>query len=208
MAASKVNPTNYITAEVTFSYVNLFKPKANQEGVMKYSACILLDKANKEEKKRWDAAIEAAILIGISKGMFTANQRPILKFPTRDGDAELATEQKKGLEYQGRWFLNANANVEDKSGAPVPPPAVTKPQGGIAVPILDPLEFYSGCKGRAIISFFPFSNKTKGIAVGINGAYKTKDGDRLDGRVDATSVFAQFAAEDSESEDNEDPEFE
>lgn len=201
MTAKKVSPTNFITEEVTFSYVNLFEPKVNQSGDLKYSVCILLDMENKAEKKRWDAAIEAAIQMGISKGKFTANQRPILKLPIRNGSEELATEVKKGLEYKNRWFINANANPDS-------PPGITKPQGGIAVPILDPLEFYSGCKGRAIISFYPFaSSGSKGIAVGINGVYKTKDGDRLDGRVDATSVFSQFAEADSES-DAPDSEFE
>lgn len=197
MAKKKVSPTNYVTDEVTFSYVSLFEPKPNQSGALKYSVCILLDKANKVEKKRWDEAIEAAILMGVAKGKFTANQRPILKLPIRNGCEELATEVKKGLEYSQRWFINANANPDS-------PPGVTKPQGGRAVPITDPLEFYSGCKGKAIISFYPFSSTgSKGVAVGINGVYKTGDGDRLDGRVDAVSVFNQFAEEASESGDFE-----
>lgn len=201
MTAKKVNPTNFITDEVTFSYVNLFEPKVNQSGDLKYSVCILLDMSNKKEKKRWDAAINAAIEGGIQKGKFTANQRPILKMPIRNGSEELATEVKKGLEYKDRWFINANAN-------PSSPPGITKPNNGIAVPITDPLEFYSGCKGRAIISFYPYSsNGSKGVAVGINGVYKTKEGDRLDGRVDAVSVFNQFAEADSEG-DEQDSEFE
>lgn len=208
MAVQKINPTNFITEEVTFSYAHLFVPKPNQEGILKYSVCILLDKTNKSERARWDAAIESAIQMGIAKGMFTANQRPILKTPIRDGDEELKTEMKKGLEYKARWFVNANANVTDREGNPVPPPAVTKPSNGIAVPILDPLEMYSGCKGRAIISFYPFANKSKGIAVAVNGVYKTKDGDRLDGRVDAISAFAQFAAEEVQDEEGGTSEFE
>ena len=202
MSKVKVNPSNLTTDIVIFSYVQLFEPKVNLSGVPKYSSCLLLDKSNKKEKAKWDGAIESAIQIGISKGMFTANQRPILKIPIRDGDAELATEQKKGAEYKGRWFVNANANVTDpKTGATLPPPQVMKPQGGVAVPILDQTEFFSGCIGRAIISFFPYdSGGSKGIAVGINGAYKTGDGERLDGRADAKSVFAEFAEKDSDAD--------
>lgn len=193
-----LNPSNVITAEVRFSYVRLFEPVPNQSGVMKYSACLLLDKENAAEKKRWDAMIEAAIKKGIEDGKFTANQRPILKLPIRDGDKELATEQKKGEEYKGMWFVNASANHTNRNGEVQPPPEVTKPQGGVAVPILNPSEFYSGCHGRAIITFYAFNEGgSKGIAVAINGAYKTKDGDRLDGRVSAVSAFADLAAADS-----------
>lgn len=207
MSKEIINPNNMITAEVRFSYVRLFEPAPNQSGVLKYSACLLLDKANKAEKKRWDAAIEEAIKAGIAKGKFTANQRPILKLPIRDGDAELATEQKKGEEYKGTWFVNASASVTDRTGAVLPPPEITKPQGGVAVPILDRNEFYSGCHGRAIISFYAFNEGgSKGIGVAINGAYKTKDGDRLDGRVNATSAFADFAAREAEADGAEDAE--
>lgn len=198
MGKIKVNPNNMVTDEVTFSYVALFEPKLNQSGILKYSVCLLLDKSNKKEKAKWDAAIEAAIDAGIAKGKFTANQRPILKTPIRDGDAELATEVKKGAEYKERWFVNANANADS-------PPTITKPEGGVAVPILDQTEFFSGCTGRAILSFFPYdSNGSKGVAVGINGVYKTGEGTRLDGRADAVSVFAEFAEKDSEAPANDD----
>lgn len=202
MSKVVVNPSNMITDVVIFSYVHLFTPQVNQSGIPKFSACLLLSKDNKAEKKRWDAAIEAAILVGISKGKFTANQRPILKTPIRDGDAELKTEQKKGDEYKNSWFINSSAHVTNpKTGEVLPPPSVTKPQGGVAVPILDPTEFFSGCEGRAIISFYAFNEGgSKGIAVGINGAYKTGEGERLDGRVNAVSAFADFAAEDSSEE--------
>ncbi len=190
--AVKVNPNNMTTDELTFSYVKLFEPAVNQSGILKYSVCLLLDKSNKKEKAKWDAAITAAIEAGIAKGKFTRAQIPILKKPIRDGDAELATEVKKGAEYKERWFVNANANADS-------PPSIMKPQGGVAVPILDPTEFFSGCTGRAIVSFYPYdSNGSKGIAVGINGVYKTGEGERLDGRADAASVFAEFAEKDSD----------
>lgn len=205
MAKAKVNPNNYVTGEVVFSYVHLFTPKADDDGNLKYSVCILLDKKDKAEKARWDAAVEAAIQTGITKGMFTANQRAILKMPVRDGDEELASELKKNAEYKGRWFINANSAHLKKDGSINPPPAITKPLNGVAVPITDPLEFFSGCIGRAIISFFPFKSPkgARGIAIAINGAYKTGEGERLDGRVDAVSVFSKFAEEDSPSEDEE-----
>ncbi|MGD1831019.1 MAG: DUF2815 family protein [Spirochaetaceae bacterium] len=193
---SEVNPSNFVTDIVTFSYANVFEPKLNPSGKLKYSACLLLDKTNSAEKARWDACIDAAIQLGIKQGKFTANQRPILKTPIRDGDEELKTGIKKEESYKGRYFVNANSDN---------PPGVTKPQGGVAVPIADPLEFYSGCKGRAIITFYPYSEGgSRGIAVGLNGVYKVADGDRLDGRVNASAVFSQFAEADGDLEAGED----
>lgn len=188
MAPNKptVNPSNFVTDVVRFSYANVFEPKLNQSNKLKYSACLLLDKKNVKEKARWEAGINAAIEVGIKKGKFTRAQVPILKRPLRDGDAEVAQEVKKpGQGYEGHWFINTNSDN---------PPDVTKPQGGAAVPILNQGEFYSGVKGRAIISFYPFNEGgSRGVAVGLNGCYKTGEGDRLDGRVDATSVFAEYA---------------
>ena len=111
----EVNPNNLITEEVTFSYVNLFTPRPNDSGLLKYSACLLLNKDNKKEKARWDAAVEAAIQKGIKAGKFTAAQRPILKLPIRDGDKELEMEVKKGDEYKNRWFINTGAHHTTRS---------------------------------------------------------------------------------------------
>lgn len=193
---SEISPSNFVTDVVRFSYVAVFEPKLNQSNKLKYSACLLLDKKNVKEKKRWDACVEAAFQNGVKKGKFTANQKPILKMPIRDGDKEIELGQKKPDQgYEGMWFINVNSDN---------PPDVTKPQGGAAVPILDQNEFYSGVMGRAIISFYPFNEGgSRGIAVGLNGCYKTADAERLDGRVNATSVFAQFAEQDG-SLDGED----
>jgi hypothetical protein len=189
-----LSPINFVTDVVTFSYVKVFAPEMNPSGVLKYSATLILPKSNTKEKARWDACIEAAIKAGIAKGKFTANQKPILKLPIRDGDAELKVEKRKGDEWKNSWFINVNSDN---------PPGITKPQGGQAVAIIDPLEFYSGCKGRAIVSFFPFKNGgSMGVAVGLNGCYKVADGERLDGRVNAASVFSQFAEQDSEADEN------
>ena len=57
--------------------------------------------------------------------------------------------------------------------------------------ILDPEEVYSGCWGRASISFYAFNtNGNKGVGVGLNNIQKLKDGDRLGAvRASAESDF-------------------
>lgn len=187
-----------VVENVTFSHVHVFQAKANKQGILKFSSAILIDKTNKTAVAAVKAAIDAAVAEGIAKGYFTAAMKSIIKLPLRDGDAELASEQKSGDEYKGRLFFNANAN--DTS-----PPGVVKPENGIAVPIKDPLEFYSGCKGHVSISFYPFKTQdgtAKGVAAGLNGCYKLADGDRLDGRENTASVFADHAEVDSANQDD------
>ena len=57
--------------------------------------------------------------------------------------------------------------------------------------ILDQSEFYSGCYGRASISFFAYnSNGSKGIGCGLNNVQKLDDGEKLGGAASATEDFA------------------
>jgi hypothetical protein len=58
-------------------------------------------------------------------------------------------------------------------------------------PILDRSEFYSGCFGRASISFFAYNTSgSKGIGCGLNNVQKLKDGDKLGGSATAAEDFA------------------
>lgn len=184
-----------VLENVIFSYVNVFKPRPNRQGIPKYSACILIDKNNAKAVAAAQQAQKDAIEEGIAAGKWTAAMAPTLKLPLRDGDAELKTEQRTGDEYVGRIFCNANANQDS-------PPGIVKPVGGQAVPITDPMEFFSGCIGHAYLSFYPFKTpESKGVAVGLNACYKLEEGERLDGRKSATSVFAAFAESEEGTDD-------
>jgi len=192
-----VNPRNYVTDVVTFSYANVFEPKETPSGTMKYSACLLLDKKNKKEKARWDACVEAAFNAGVKKGLFSKKQRPIIKTPIRDGDAELETGVKEDKSYKGRWFINASS---------FDPIEVTTAKDGKVVQLFETKDFFSGCYGRAIVSFYPYNKEGgRGIAVALNGVFKIGEGERLDGKVNASSVFAAFADEVEEPETESEP---
>jgi hypothetical protein len=57
--------------------------------------------------------------------------------------------------------------------------------------ILDQSEFYSGCFGRASISFFAYnSNGSKGVGCGLNNVQKLEDGEKLGGATSASDDFA------------------
>ena len=91
----------------------------------------------------------------------------------RDGDAEKDDEA-----YEGAFFINANS---------VQKPGVVDADLN---PIIDPDEFYSGCFGRASLTFYPYnSNGSKGIA-GLGNLQKLEDGERLGGGSSAATDFA------------------
>ena len=170
--------TKVITGNVRFSYLNVFKPKAITEGQeAKYSVCLLIPKEDKNTLKKIKAAIEAETAAGAAekwKGKVPAN----LKTPLRDGDAELADEYP---EYKNMYFLNAKASKK-----PILLDEVKEE-------ILDQTELYSGCWGRANISFYSFDvNGNRGIAVGLNALQKKRDDEPLGGIITVESAVADF----------------
>lgn len=174
-----------ITPLCRFTYVNVFEPKANLSGDLKYSCGLMFPKTDTSAIATIKKAIDDAIQAGISKGTITAAQvkSRTFKYPLRDGDAyyeEADESAKAGREgYRGMMFLSASSN---------------NPVGIVdrhASPIMDPSEFYSGCWGHADIRFYAFNRGGGiGIGVGLQNVMKKKEGDRLDGRQDAATAFA------------------
>ena len=162
-----------VTGKVRFSYAHVFQPQATEEGKQpKYSVSIIISKDDKETIEKINKAVEqakqdnAAVWGGsIPKG---------LKGGLRDGDAE-----KDDPAYANSYFINANSAQK---------PGVVDADMN---PIIDPSEFYSGCFGRASISFFAYnSNGSKGVGCGLNNLQKLEDGERLGGGSTAADDFA------------------
>lgn len=152
--------TKITTGTVRFSYLNVFKPKAFSEGgPEKYSVVLLIPKDDKKTVAAIKKAVEEAKKAGVQdkwKGKVPAN----LWNPLRDGDEEKADEHP---EYAGMYFLTAKSD--------------TKPilLDEYKDEILDQTELYSGCWGRAAISFFAYDNNSKGIGAGLNALQKKRD---------------------------------
>lgn len=179
--------TKVVTGTVRFSYLNVFKPKAINEGQEpKYSVCLLIPKENKATLDKIRKAIEAEKKAGAAekwKGKVPAN----LKTPLRDGDEERADEHP---EYAGMYFINANSAKK--------PVLLDECKDEI----LDQTELYSGCWGRANVNFYAFDvNGNRGIAVGLNALQKKRDDEPLGGMITAESAAADF---DDDYEDDED----
>lgn len=173
------NNTKVITGKVRFSYANVWEPKSINGGDEKYSVSLIIPKADTKTVNEIKTAIEAAKQEGKAKfgGRVPAN----LKTPLRDGDIDRPDDEA----YKNSYFINANS--KDK------PQIVDKN----VKPILDQSEVYSGCYGRASITFYAFnSNGNKGIACGLGNLQKLADGDALSGRVKAENEFSTFEDED------------
>lgn len=179
------NPAKMVTsAKTRWSYCNLIEPKSINGSDPKYSVSLIISKDDPCVEKI-KAAIQAAYEDGASKLKGNGKSVPPLaaiKTPLRDGDVERPDDPA----YAGAYFINANNKQK--------PGIVDKELS----PILDPAEIYSGCYGRASITFYAFnSNGNKGIACAVNNLQKTSDGDHLGGSFST--------AEDDFSEDGDLP---
>lgn len=178
MSTAKDAGTKVITAKVRLSYVNLFKPRAQEEGQEpKYSVCVLIPKSDKETVAKVKAAIEAAKTGGADQwgGKVPAN----LKMPLRDGDTE-----RDSPEYKGHWFVNANS--KQKPGVV----GTERDIEGKLVPASE-ADVYSGCYARVALNFFAYNMKgNKGIGAGLQSVQKIADGEPLSGRANPDADFS------------------
>lgn len=178
MANTNVS-TKVVTGEVRFSYINVFEPKSINGSDEKYSVSLLIDKRDTKTIEAIERAIEAAKQAGVAK--FGGKIPPMLKLPLRDGDTERPDDEN----YAGKMFVNANCKTK---------PGLIEKNG---MEIIDTTEFYSGCYGKASVTFYAFnSNGNKGIACGLNNIMKTRDGEPLGGRSRAVDDFANDIEED------------
>lgn len=174
------------TGKVRFSYLNVFTPRPGYNGGdPEYSTTLLIPKKDRACVQQIQAAINTAKDEGIVekwKGKTPKN----LWNPLRDGDEERADEHP---EYAGMYFLNCKSKQK--------PLVIDRDKDEI----LDQTEVYSGCWGRANISFFPFSTSgNNGVGCGLNAIQKLRDGEPLSGSRATAKDF-----DDGFEDDEEDP---
>lgn len=180
--------TKVITGKTRLSYCKVWEGETDENGVLKFSTSILIDKADKETLRKIKAAVEEAVEEGKTKcwnGKVPAN----LKKPLRDGDEEREDDEV----YAGHYFLNATSRKIR--------PGIAKPVGKgkdgktIFEDITDETELYSGCFAKVSLTFFPYnSNGNKGVAAGLNHIVKVQDGEPLGGS--RASIETDFEDED------------
>lgn len=167
------NKVKVVTGKVRFSYANVFVPKAAMEGsIPKYSVSILIPKSDKEGVAKLQKAFEDCK--ASNAAYFGGSVPKMLKGGLRDGDLEREDEA-----YAGHYFINANSAQK---------PEIVDAQ---REELFDQSEFYSGCYGRASVTFYPYNAQgSKGIACGLNNLQKLEDGEKLGGGSSAASDFA------------------
>lgn len=171
---SQTTKVKVVTGKVRFSYANVFQPASSIEGgTPKYSVSIIIPKSDKETVAKLQKAFDDTK--SAAAGFFGGSVPKMLKGGLRDGDMEKEGDPA----YANSYFINANS---------VQKPGVVDQDLN---PIIDTSEFYSGCYGRASITFYPYNAQgSKGIACGLNNIQKLEDGERLGGGTTAAADFA------------------
>ena len=174
------NQTKVVTGINTrWSYVHVFEPydPNGYEANAKYSVCLIIPKNDEETVNKIKNAIKCAYQEGEvklkgSNGKLLAFES--LRSPLHDGDLEKLGDEV----YANSYYLNAKTNKK--------PGIVDRALNEIT----DPEAVYSGCYGRASITFYAYNfNGNKGIACSLNNLQLVKDGERLSGRASAKSDF-------------------
>ena len=179
-----VPSTSVTTNEVRFSFIHVFQPYAQQVGQEpKFSTTILVPKSDFTTKAAMDTAVRMAIDQGVSK-CWNGVRPPQPSVCIHDGDGVRPSDgQAFGEECKGHWVFTASSKQQ---------PFVVDAN---VQNMINPVEVYSGCYGRASVNFFPYSvSGKKGIGCGLNGIQKLRDGESLGGRISAEEAFGAMAA--------------
>lgn len=170
--ATAATTTKVVTGKVRFSFVNVFEARAfGENNEPKYSVMLLIPKSDVSTINRCVKAIDAAAQKGLST-KFGGKLPPVLKTTFKDADKD--TDQdgevfKDKWDYtEGHYIINVSSRNQ---------PSVVDANLN---PIINPVEFYSGCFGRASINFFAYNNNgNKGVSAGLNNLQKLEDGESL-----------------------------
>ena len=154
--------TKLVTGRVRFAYASVWEPTAYKGEDVKYSISLIIPKSDTKTIADIMTACDNAVKEGRAKlGDEIAAK---LKLPLRDGDMERPGEEA----YSNSYFINAFS--KDK------PQIVDKAIN----PITEESEFYSGCFGRASLSFYAFNKDGhKGVGCGLLNLQKLSDGELL-----------------------------
>lgn len=159
---------NEVIIPCRLSYANIWEPKqVNGSGDPKYSCCLLIPKTDKTTLAKIQAVIDRIKADPIALSKWGGKLPARLKLPLRDGD-----EEKDDENYEGCWFMNANAS-ENR-----PPKIIDRRCNDV----MDQDEVYSGCYANVKIGLFAYSaSGNKGIGAGLEVIQKVRDGERLAG---------------------------
>jgi hypothetical protein len=179
--SAKQDGLTIITPPAIASYAYVWKPTASMKagGEPQYRITLIFPKGTDLSKLRGAAKLAATNRWG-------AKLPSGLKLPFRNGD----TDRPDDPLFKGSIFVTARTNTK--------PGIVDKN----VQPILDEMEFYSGCKCKASLYAFAFdTNGNRGVSFLLNNLQKLGEGERLSGRRSAEDEFSEEESEDGEDDD-------
>ena len=173
-----------VTSEVRFAFVNLFKPRKNDQGKEKFGVTLLFPHPSK---------LSGADLAAYNTCISTMKAQAQQAVKEKWGDkipAGLRTpfrDQGDKTEYAGYEAGAVFMNVTSEQRPEVVDATVQ--------PIIEPAKIYSGCYGRVSLRAFAYDNSgNKGVSFGLQNVQKLRDGEPLGGRGPATADFQPVAA--------------
>ena len=158
--------TKITTGKCRLSYVTIFEPRAAEAGAEpKYSITLLIPKSDTTTVEKIKSAIsEAADNFRRKNGTGSLPNNPMS--PLHDGDGVKPNSgEPYGPECKGCYVLNASSKIK---------PRIKDSFGNDCD---DPGEIYSGCYGLAVINFYGYSNRRKGVGCGLLGVKKLAEGE-------------------------------
>ena len=166
------------TEKIRLSYAQqLYEPKANDKGALKYGVTLLIPKTDTVTYNRLCAAAEAckrAKMPGKDEAFYKAQPRTI-----HDGDGQKPSGDSYGPECKGHWVVTLSAN--EKPGIVSLDPAFN--------PAADKIN--SGDWAKVSLNAFWFdTGSNKGTTFGLNNVLFIERGERIDGRTSAIDDFA------------------
>ena len=174
------------TPEFRMSWPNLYAPTAQNEGqTPKYSVTAIWRPTDFSDKEKALWAAIMAELDRVSKAAFGKEYRKLpvaFHKPIRDG-----AEVKWNGFGEGTVFARMSSLY--KPGVVDRDRNLLVPSGTTDGSIILPDEVYAGAYARATTNVWSFSNQSKGLGFGVRSIQVTRDGDRLDGRVDPVDDF-------------------
>ena len=170
------------------SYAFLMEPQAddkdNPDSNRSYKSGILFyKKAPAEVLTIVRQAITDAVNIGIAKKW--GGKKPMnLQLPLNNGDEKFAEDEEKYAAYKG--MLTLTAKKAERLGRPI-----LKANGA---PVTEAGKIESGDWCAFDITFYPYANRAKGVAVALNAVTLIKEGERFGGGPSEQSVNDEAAS--------------
>jgi len=168
-----------------FSYLTVFKPRKNDlNDEMEYSVRLLIPKQPNDK-----CADPKAVAKMIADSIKVAKDEKIPDAkvwdnPFRDGDTELDSNGEP--KEPGYWYINAKAKAE------YPPDAVDAKRNKVTAE----MGWQSGDWGKAVVTFYGYDNKKKGVGCGLRGIQFLYKDEALGGGGSVTHMFQEEQGDD------------